>query len=383
MRHSRPRGGTPGPNARVCPPADRSPCGASRCASAGAALILAVQLGPALPAAAQPLAQTDATAGISSVPGIRAGHFTYPGGRTGCTVVVADGGAVAGVDVRGGAPGTVETDLLDPVNTVQQVNAVVLSGGSAFGLAAQQGVVRWLEERGEGYAAGPGLVVPIVPGAIIFDLRVAEGTRPGAECGYEAADAADAADAGPLEEGNAGAGAGATVGKLLGFERAMKGGVGTAALALGDGLVVAALVVVNAVGDVIDPATSDVVAGARSPGGGLADARLILRRGPAAVPPGQNTTVGVVATNALLTQAQATKVAQMAQDGLARTIVPSHTPGDGDTIFALATGGRAGAADVGRVGALAAEAVTEAVLRAVRAAVGVPGIPAARDLPGR
>ncbi len=341
--------------------------------SAGSAVALA---GPAGLAAPQ---RGDGGRGITAVPGIRAGHFTYPGGRTGCTVVVAEGGAVAGVDVRGGAPGTVETDLLDPVNSVQKANAIVLSGGSAFGLAARHGVVRYLEERGEGHAAGPGVVVPIVPGAIIFDLRVAEGVRPGPECGYEAA---TGATGGALLEGNAGAGAGATVGKLLGFERAMKGGVGTAALDLADGLVVAALVVVNAVGDVIDPATSKVVAGARTQDGSLADARRILRLGAASVPPGRNTTLGVVATNAGLTQAEATKVAQMAHDGLARVIVPSHTPGDGDTVFVLATGRLDGAADVGRIGALGAEAVAEAVLRAVRAAKGLPGLPAASDLPG-
>lgn len=319
------------------------------------------------------------TGGITSVRGVRAGHHTYPGGRTGCTVVVVPGGAVAGVDVRGGAPGTVETDLLDPVATVQKVNAVALAGGSAFGLAARQGVVRWLEERGEGHAIGPDTVVPIVPGAIIFDLRVAGGTRPGAECGYLAAEAA-ATETGPLAEGNAGAGAGATVGKLLGAERAMKGGAGTAALVLADGLVVAALVVVNAVGDVIDPATSKVLAGARGPDGQPADARKILRGGAAAVPAGRNTTIGVVATNAQLTQAEATKVAQMAHDGLARVIWPSHMPGDGDTIFALATGELGPAPGVGRIGALAADVVAEAVLRAVRAATGIPGVPSAADL---
>jgi len=316
--------------------------------------------------------------GITSVRGIRAGHYTYPGGRTGCTVVIAAGGAVTGVDVRGGAPGTVETDLLDPVATVQKVNAVALAGGSAFGLAARQGVVRWLEERGEGHAIGPDTVVPIVPGAIIFDLRVAGGTRPGAECGYLASEAA--VETGPLAEGNAGAGAGATVGKLLGAERAMKGGAGTAALVLADGLVVAALVVVNAVGDVIDPATSKVLAGARGPDGRPADARAILRGSPAAVPAGRNTTIGVVATNAQLTQAEATKVAQMAHDGLARVIWPSHMPGDGDTIFALATAEFGPVPGVGRIGALAAEVVAEAVLRAVRAATGIPGVPSAADL---
>jgi len=343
------------------------------------AVVMASLLAVALAGSGSAAGQQRDGGGITAVPGIRAGHFTYPGGRTGCTVVVAEGAAVAGVDVRGGAPGTVETDLLDPVNMVQRANAVLLSGGSAFGLAARQGVVRYLEERGEGYAVGAGLVVPIVPGAIIFDLRVAEGVRPGPECGYEAA---AGATEGALQEGNAGAGAGATVGKLLGFERAMKGGVGTTAVKSADGLVVAALVVVNAVGDVIDPATAKVVAGARAADGSLADARKILRQAPANVPPGSSTTIGVVATNAQLTQAQATKVAQMAHDGLARVVVPSHTPADGDTVFVLATGESDGVPNVGRIGALAAEALAEAILRAVRTATSLPGLPAASDLPG-
>ena len=319
--------------------------------------------------------------GVTAVPGIVAGHFAYPDAPTGCTVVLAEdsAGAIAGVDVRGGAPGTVETDLLNPVNTVEAANAVVLSGGSAFGLAARQGVVRYLEEQGRGYRIGPALVVPIVSGAVVFDLRVAGGVRPGPECGYRAASRASKQ---PLAEGNEGAGAGATVGKMLGMERAMKGGVGTASASLAGGLVVGAVVVVNAVGDVVDPATGKILAGARDGRGGFADARRLVR-GAAPEPPEppiQNTTIGVVATNAVLTKSQATKVAQMAQDGLARTIYPSHTPGDGDTIFALATGRLTSGFDTGQVGALAADVVAQAVLRAVQAARGLPGLPAAADL---
>ena len=325
---------------------------------------------------------------ITDVPGIRAGHFTHPGGATGCTVVIADGGATGGVDVRGGAPGTAETDLLDPVNTVQEVNAVVLSGGSAFGLATRDGVVRYLEERGEGYRTAGGAVVPIVPGAVVFDLHVAGDARPGPDSGYRAA---GAATGGAVAEGSVGAGAGATVGKLLGGAGAMKGGVGTASLARDNGLVVGAIVVVNAVGDVIDPATGRVVAGTRGRGDELLDARRILRgsapvRRPAGPPtpgPGENTTIGVVATNARLTKAGAAKVAQMAHDGLARAIVPAHTPHDGDTIFSLATGTLADDVGVGDVGALAAEAVADAILRAVREAEGLPSVPAAGDLAAR
>ncbi len=355
--------------------------------------LVAVLMAP-LPAACQEESSatgaTNPAGAITDVPGIRVGQHTYPDASTGCTVVIADGGAVGGVDVRGGAPGTVETDLLDPVNTVQEVNAVVLSGGSAFGLATRQGVVRYLEERGEGYLVGGGLVVPIVPGAIIFDLRVAGGVRPGPDCGYEAA---TGATTGAVAEGSVGAGAGATVGKMRGGGGAMKGGVGTASITLASGLVVAAIVVVNAVGDVIDPATGQVVAGARGDNNELLDARRILRGlvpsqppgRPAPPPdplPGRNTTIGVVATNARLTKAEATKVARMAHDGFARAIVPAHTPGDGDTIFSLATGARADGFSTSQVGALAAEAMADAILQAVREARGLPSIPAVRDLPG-
>jgi L-aminopeptidase/D-esterase-like protein len=321
--------------------------------------------------------------GLTAVAGLRVGHHTLTERPTGCTVVLAPKGAMAGVDVRGGAPGTRETDLLDPVNTVQQVHAIVLAGGSAFGLDAASGAMRWLEENRIGYETRAGLV-PIVPAAILFDLGVGEGkARPTADCGYQAA---AAATDGPVTEGNVGAGAGATVGKLLGPARAMKGGLGSAALTLPDGLVVAALVAVNAVGDVVDPGTGRVVAGVRTPDGkGLADARALLRAGALAptrgsASTGQNTTIGVVATNARLTKTQATKVAQMAHDGLARAISPVHTPDDGDVVFAIATGTAPGEAEVSVIGSLAAEAMADAILRAVRAAKGIPGYPSAADL---
>ena len=323
-------------------------------------------------------AQTTTADGITAVEGIRVGHFTHAGDHTGCTVVIAPEGTVGSADVRGGAPGTVETDLLDPVSSVRGPDAVFIAGGSAFGLAARDGIVRYLEENGRGYPIPDVGVVPIVSGAIIFDLRVA-GARPGPDCGYRAA---AAATAGPVAEGSVGAGAGATVGKMLGMDRSMKGGAGTSSVTLESGLVVGALAVVNAVGDVVDPGTGRVVAGARGEDGTFADARRILRGLAPPPSPGRNTTIVVVATNAALTKAQAAKVAQMAHAGLARAIVPSHTPSDGDAVFSLATGDLAEGFTVGQVGGLAAEVVAEAILRAVRAAVGVPGIPAVRDLPG-
>jgi L-aminopeptidase/D-esterase-like protein len=318
--------------------------------------------------------------GLTAVDGLKVGHHTLTTRPTGCTVILAEQGATAGVDVRGSAPGTRETDLLDPTATVEQVHAIVLSGGSAFGLDAASGVVKYLEGRGAGFKIA-GATVPIVPAAILFDLAVGDPSiRPGASCG---ADAAAAATDGPVVEGNVGAGAGATIGKMGGRERAMKGGVGSAAIALPDGLVVAALVAVNARGDVVDPRTGQIVAGMRTEDGkGLADVRTLMRRGtwkPPAPEPLEHTTIGVVATNARLTKVQATKVAQMAHDGFARAIVPAHTTGDGDAIFALATGARP-AGDLDTIGALAAEAMAEAILRAVRAATSIPGYPAARDL---
>jgi L-aminopeptidase/D-esterase-like protein len=347
---------------------------------------------------------------LTAVPGIKVGHHMMSGRSTGCTIVLAEGGVTAGVDVRGGAPGTRETALLNPVNSVQQVHAIALAGGSAFGLDTASGVMRYLEERQVGFRMGT-IVVPIVPAAILIDLWV-EGKphiRPNADCGYQAARAASS-DA--VREGSVGAGAGATIGKIAGYDRAMKAGIGSAAIVRPDGLIVAAIVAVNARGDVIDPATGRVIAGVRTADGKrLADARALLRSGevdgswtptappgkpanPSARPPGQdndeggNTTLGVIATNATLTKTQATKVAQMAQDGFARAISPIHTTADGDTIFVLATGAQAlpagpGGADatVTVVGALAAEVMADAIVRAAREATGLPGIPALRDLP--
>jgi L-aminopeptidase/D-esterase-like protein len=320
--------------------------------------------------------------GITAVEGLELGHHTLSARPTGCTVILARAGAVGGVDIRGSAPGTRETALLDPVNPLAEVYAVVLSGGSAFGLDASTGVMRYLEERDIGYRIGRG-VVPIVVGAILYDLGL-EGTervRPGPECGYAAASAASTE---APDEGSVGAGAGATVGKFGGTGRPMRGGFGTASVTLESGLTVAAAVAVNAVGDIVDPATGQIVAGARTEDGrGFADARRLLRsgRGTEAGAPGMNTTIGVVATNATLTKAEATKVAQMAQDGLARTIYPAHTTRDGDTVFSLATGAWEGTADVTVIGGLAADVMSEAILRAVRLAEGLPGIPSVNDLP--
>lgn len=331
--------------------------------------------------------------GLTEVHGIKVGHHTLTERPTGCTVIIVEGeGAAGGVSQRGGAPGTRETDLLDPLNMVDRVNAVVLSGGSAFGLDAAQGVVRYLEERNIGYRTGAG-VVPIVPAAILFDLGFGGNPkiRPAADCGYKAA---RAASAGPVQEGNVGAGAGATVGKMGGVvEHAgypagrrlpMKAGIGSAAIALPNGLVVGAIVAVNAVGDIIDPETGGVVAGTRNPDGSLADIRKLLRSGALTrrQPPrsGENTTIGLVATNAKLSKADVNRVALMADDGFARAINPSHTAGDGDTVFALATGRWDGDASATLVGALAAEAMAEAIVRAAVHAESLGGLPSARDL---
>ena len=323
--------------------------------------------------------------GLTEVEGLRVGHQTLTERPTGCTVVLVEGdGAVGGVSQRGAAPGTRETDLLHPLNLVDRVNAIVLAGGSAYGLDAAQGVVRYLEEHKVGWNVGNAGVVPIVPAAVLFDLGFGgEPTiRPTADCGYRAATAAsDRA----VQEGNVGAGAGATVGKVAGRDRAMKGGVGSYAIALPNGLVVGALAAVNAIGDVIDPATGQVVAGVRTADGrSTADARRLLREGSllrATAPrPAENSTLAVVATNARMTKTDVSRMALMADDGLARAISPAHTIGDGDTVFALATGRWSGQADASIVGALAAEALAEAIVRAVTEAAGVAGVPSAREL---
>ena len=316
---------------------------------------------------------------LTAVPGVKVGHFTLKERPTGCTVILTEAGATAAVDVRGAAPATRETDLLNPVNVVQQIHAITLSGGSAFGLDSATGVMKYLEEQGIGFPFG-GVHVPTVPGASLFDLPVGDPKiRPSADCGYQAAKAATNA---PVAEGSVGAGAGATIGKTGGLDRAMKAGIGGAAITMPDGLIVAALVAVNAAGDVIDPSTGKVVAGVRTADGqGFADARLLLRSGVSPrIRPGENTTLGVIATNATLTKTQALRVAQMAHDGFARAISPVHTSGDGDAIFVLATGSKTGAANESRLGALAAEVMADAIVRAARQATGVPGYPALRDL---
>jgi L-aminopeptidase/D-esterase-like protein len=315
---------------------------------------------------------------ITDVMGIRVGHWSHEQAATGCTVVLCgEGGAVAGVDVRGGAPGTRETALLDPTCLVERVHAVCLSGGSAFGLAAADGVMRYLEEQHIGFATGVARV-PIVPAAILFDLALGDASvRPDAAAGFAACLAA--AD-GPVAEGSVGAGTGATVGKLHGLAGAMKGGVGTASCRTAEGIVVGALAAVNSLGNVVDPRSGEIVAGARRMGAeGFVDMEATLLGGlPGVQTPLTNTTLGVVATDAALTKAQATKVAQMAQDGVARAIRPAHTPFDGDLVFALSLGEREG--DVGQVGALAARVLAEAVVRAVRKARGLHGVQAVRDL---
>jgi L-aminopeptidase/D-esterase-like protein len=321
-------------------------------------------------------------AGLTAVHGISVGHHTLAERPTGCTVILVDGeGVPGGVSQRGGAPGTSETDLLHPLNMVDRVNAVVLSGGSAYGLAAREGVVRFLEEKKIGWKVATG-VVPIVPAAILFDLGFGapSSVRPTADCGYKAA---QAAATGPVVEGNVGAGAGATVGKIGG--RPMKGGIGSAAITLPRGLVVAAIVAINSVGDIIDPQTGRVVAGVRTEDGkSLADVRKLLRgdaigrRPPPR--PGESTTIGVVATNARLSKTDVNRVALMADDGFARAINPSHTTADGDTVFALATGRWNGEASATVIGALAAEAMAEAIVRAASKAESLNGLPSAREL---
>ncbi len=320
---------------------------------------------------------------ITDVAGIEVGHFTDTRRPTGCTVVMARGGAVAGVDVRGAAPGTRETDLLSPVNLVDTVHAVMLAGGSAWGLDAASGAMRWLEERGVGFDVRVGRL-PIVPAAVLFDLLVGDASiRPDAAAGYAACAAATAKRP---AEGNVGAGTGAAVGKIFGIDRAMKGGVGTASVTVG-GVTVGALIACNALGDVLDPDTAQVVAGARTANGRkLLDTRRALLRGEAPRPllAGTNTTIGVIATDAVITKLQATKLAQMAHDGLARSINPVHTMSDGDTLFALGTGRVKAHPGMMVLGTMAAEATARAVVRAVLAARGLTAgalhLPAAGEL---
>ena len=320
---------------------------------------------------------------ITDVRGIEVGHAQDDEALTGCTVILCRKGAVAGVDVRGGAPGTRETDLLSPINLVEKIHAVVLAGGSAFGLDAATGVMRYLEEKKIGFNTGA-VKVPIVPSAILYDLNIGRAdVRPDSAMGYRAA--ASASSDAPIE-GNAGAGTGASIGKMFGGSLAMKSGVGTASMDIGGGVILGALVAVNAFGDVVDPQTGEIIAGLRSgkvgplhigKKGYFADTLTMMKgsigRGIFSLATRAHTIIGVVATNAKLNKAQATKVAQMAQDGVARAIRPAHTMLDGDVLFALSTG--AEKADVSTVGAFAAEVMAQAIVRSVKMASPAGGLP--------
>ena len=304
---------------------------------------------------------------ITDVAGLTVGHFTDTRRPTGCTVIITPEGSVAGVDVRGAAPGTRETDLLHPSNLVDRVHAIVLAGGSAWGLDAASGVMQWLEEQQIGLPVGFGLV-PIVPAAVLFDLPVGNARiRPDAQAGYAACVAASHQ---PPLEGNCGAGAGALVGKIFGLRRAMKGGIGSASMTV-NGITVGAIIACNALGDIINPATGLLLAGARTADGtAMVDSRAALIAGdsPKPVMAGTNTTIGVIATDAVLTKAQAHRLAMVAHDGLARSINPVHTLSDGDTLFALGTGKAGKPADMMLLSTLAAEVTALAVVRAIMAA---------------
>jgi L-aminopeptidase/D-esterase-like protein len=340
---------------------------------------------------------------ITDIPGLRVGHDTNLEAATGCTVILCDWPAIGGVDVRGGAPGTRETDLLQPHAMMQAVHAILLTGGSAYGLDAAGGVMRHLETRGIGYAVGE-VRVPIVPAAVLFDLGFGRAdVRPDAAAGERAC---NAATAGPVAQGNVGAGTGATVGKFLGFTQAMKGGLGSASATLPDGTLVGALVAVNAAGDVRDPETQRILAGTRHPSG----QGFFFESTPVFATPSQpdagesvpapgstplaNTTLAVVATSARLTKADATTLARMAHDALALAIRPVHTPFDGDTIFVLgmgradeqnttSPGAGAGVIELSTLGSAAVHTLARAIVKAIQHAETLHGLPAARDLPPR
>lgn len=325
---------------------------------------------------------------VTDIPGILLGHAQDIEALTGCSVVICPEGAVGGVDQRGGAPGTRETDLLHPMHLVDRVHAVLLSGGSAYGLDAASGVMRYLEEKGIGFDTGVARV-PIVPAAVIYDLAIGRAdVRPDAVMGYEAC--VNAIESNPAQ-GNIGAGTGATVGKLLGPDQSMKSGLGSATFDAGSGLLVSAVVVVNAFGDVFDPDTNQILAGTRTMTKGplkigqgeyfadtLATMRTFAGKAIMGFAGKHNTVIGVVVTNAKLNKEEANKVAQMAHDGLARVIRPAHTMLDGDTIFALATGRKI--ADVNLIGAFAAEAFSSAIVNAVKSAKPLANLPSATTL---
>lgn len=309
---------------------------------------------------------------LTDVPGFKVGHATNTEAGTGCTVILCPPKTVGGVDVRGGAPGTRETDLLQPQNHVSEVNAIVLSGGSAFGLAAAQGVVQYLEDNKLGYFSSAGYIVPIVPAAILFDLNIGDSTvRPDPEMGYQAAENASNK---AVEQGSVGAGTGAFCGKIRGTDFGTKGGIGSASIEIAEGLWVAAIVAVNAIGDVVNEDGS-ILAGVRADDGQFIGTLNLLRQlaqNPPQTDPHENTVIGAIATNAQLTKAQVTKVAQMAHDGIARAVKPAHTIGDGDTIFALASGDVP--ADIMLIGSFAAEVMEQAIRNGIHNATSLHGM---------
>jgi L-aminopeptidase/D-esterase-like protein len=315
---------------------------------------------------------------ITDVEGIRVGHCSDFAAVTGCTVILCEAGAVGGAEIRGSASGTRELDALHPLHLVDRIHGLVFAGGSAFGLEAAAGAMQYLEEKGMGFDVGI-TTVPIVPAAILFDLRIGDHrVRPDRAMGYRAC---ESATAGTIEEGTVGAGTGATVGKLMGIECATKGGLGTSSLSLPGGVVVGALAVVNAFGDIIDPETDRILAGLRDGPNGATFLDTVAQMRHGIRPRGygrESTTLVAVATNARLTKAQATKVAQQAHLGLVRTIRPVHTTLDGDVSFVLATGDVS--ADLDLLGVAAGEIVARAVVRAVRLARGIAGVPSLHDL---
>jgi L-aminopeptidase/D-esterase-like protein len=315
---------------------------------------------------------------LTAVAGIQVGHAHHLNGPTGCTVILCPPNTIGGVDQRGGAPGTRETDLLRPMHLIQNVNAILLSGGSAYGLAAATGVMDYLEEHNNGYPVGKHGVVPIVPAAIIFDLDVGDSKiRPDAVLGYTAC---QNANSDPVREGCVGAGAGARVGMTLGPQHGCKAGVGSWAVQLPGGVIVAALMVVNALGDVVDE-HGEILAGVRGDNGYIGALNIFHQLATESIgrdEAPQNTIIGVVATNVTLTKEEVNKVAQMAQDGLAQAVRPAHTMFDGDTIFALATG-EIGHGNVNVVGAFAAEVTAQAIRRAVLTATSLAGLPGLAD----
>jgi L-aminopeptidase/D-esterase-like protein len=327
------------------------------------------------------------TDSITDIPGIKVGHASDFEGITGCTVVLCEKGAVAGVDQRGGGPGTREIALLNPVNHVEKVHAVMLAGGSAFGLDAASGVMRFLEDNNIGYQTGVAKI-PIVPAAILYDLNIGDPkVRPTPEMGYLACTNASASSP---DQGSIGAGTGATVGKLMGINRATKSGIGCASIDLGGGVKVGAIVAVNAIGEVIDPGNGNIIAGVRANKAtvfeqgkpvfseALQIMKSIVGKTLLGLAEKANTVIGVVATNAKFDKAACTKLAQMAQNGLVRTIRPANTMHDGDTIFALSTGKKK--ANINIVGAFAAQAVQRAILNAVLEATSLGGVPAISEL---